>query len=131
MKVLILALSLAAAAHAASDACTTISTSISADANVYRANSTEYTLAIEHWLLSSIEEPQCVVEPSNAADIGVIVSCPSVMNSVQFFNALSAEDRQRDSDTVRSQERRTHFEQRVLLHNGSPYLPRTVQLHEA
>ncbi|KAJ7349828.1 FAD-binding domain-containing protein [Mycena albidolilacea] len=77
MKVLIPALSLAAVARAASDACTTISTSISADANVYRANSTEYTLAIEHWLLSSIEEPQCVVEPSNAADIGAILKTVS------------------------------------------------------
>ncbi|KAF7343170.1 FAD-binding domain-containing protein [Mycena venus] len=73
MTFLAIALLLAAVAQASSDPCTTISTSISANANVYWPNSTEYTLAIEHWLLSSIQEPQCVVEPSSAADIGVIL----------------------------------------------------------
>ncbi|KAJ6542154.1 FAD-binding domain-containing protein [Mycena vulgaris] len=74
MKSLGVALLLAAAARAASsNACTTILSSISAEANVYWSNSTEYTLAIAHWLLSSIEEPQCVVEPSSVHDIGVIL----------------------------------------------------------
>ncbi|KAK7046933.1 FAD-binding domain-containing protein [Favolaschia claudopus] len=62
----------------AADPCSTISTSLSAGANVYKLNSTGYNLAIEHWLLSSIEEPQCVVEPSNAADIGVILKTVAV-----------------------------------------------------
>ncbi|KAJ7262806.1 FAD-binding domain-containing protein [Mycena rebaudengoi] len=75
MKSLSAALLLAAvAARAASNACATISSSISANANVYWPDSTEYTLATEHWLLSSIEEPQCVVEPSSAADISVILN---------------------------------------------------------
>ncbi|KAJ7671238.1 FAD-binding domain-containing protein [Mycena polygramma] len=68
-----LLLLLAAAVRAEATACTTISSSISASAHVYWPNSTEYTLAIEHWLLSSIEEPQCVVEPSSGADIGEIL----------------------------------------------------------
>ncbi|KAJ7044666.1 FAD-binding domain-containing protein [Mycena alexandri] len=64
---------LAAALRVASDPCTIISASLSADANVYYPNSTEYTLAIEHWLVSSIQQPQCVVEPSSAQDIAVIL----------------------------------------------------------
>ncbi|KAJ6470934.1 FAD-binding domain-containing protein [Mycena sanguinolenta] len=68
---------LAAGASASSNPCTEIAKSMSAAANVYWANSTEYTLAIEHWLLSSTQDPQCVVEPSNAADIGVILKTVS------------------------------------------------------
>ncbi|KAJ7437262.1 FAD-binding domain-containing protein [Mycena galericulata] len=73
MKSLLTVLLFTAVARAASDsACTTIASSISAGANVYWPNSTGYTLAIEHWLLSSIQQPQCVVEPSSAQDIGEI-----------------------------------------------------------
>ncbi|KAJ7496901.1 FAD-binding domain-containing protein [Mycena latifolia] len=72
MKSLGVALLLSTAGHAW-DACSTISSSISAEANVYLPNSTEYTLAIAHWLLSSIEEPQCVVEPGSTSDIGAIL----------------------------------------------------------
>ncbi|KAJ7219699.1 FAD-binding domain-containing protein [Mycena haematopus] len=68
---------LAAVASVSSDPCTTISTSMSAAANIYWPNSTEYTLAIEHWLLSSIQEPQCVVEPSTPADISEILKTVS------------------------------------------------------
>ncbi|KAJ7044644.1 FAD-binding domain-containing protein [Mycena alexandri] len=73
MKSLQVVLLLAAALRAASDPCTTISSSLSPDANVYYPNSTEYTVAIEHWLLSSIQQPQCVVEPSSAQDIAAIL----------------------------------------------------------
>ncbi|KAJ7124360.1 FAD-binding domain-containing protein [Mycena epipterygia] len=73
MKFLGVALLLAAAACASSNPCTTLSSSLSPAANVYWPNSTEYTLAIAHWLLSSIEDPQCVVEPSSAQDIGAIL----------------------------------------------------------
>ncbi|KAJ7167485.1 FAD-binding domain-containing protein [Mycena filopes] len=73
MKSLQGALLLAAAVRAASDPCTTISASLSPKANVYYPNSTEYTLAIEHWLISSIEQPQCVVEPSSAQDIAAVL----------------------------------------------------------
>ncbi|KAF8188840.1 FAD-binding domain-containing protein [Mycena galopus ATCC 62051] len=72
-----LATLLLAAARVSSDPCTTIARSMSATANVYWSNSTEYTLAIEHWLLSSIQEPQCVAEPSSAADIGEILKIVS------------------------------------------------------
>ncbi|KAJ7744294.1 FAD-binding domain-containing protein [Mycena maculata] len=74
MKSLGLVLFLVAAAHASSDACAAIAASISTAGNVYWPNSTAYTLAIEHWLLSSIQEPQCVVEPSSAQDIGIILN---------------------------------------------------------
>ncbi|KAJ6577762.1 FAD-binding domain-containing protein [Mycena capillaripes] len=77
IKSLGVTLLLAVAARAASGACTTISSLISASANLYWPNSTEYTLAIEHWLLSSIEDPQCVIEPSSAADIGAILKTVS------------------------------------------------------
>ncbi|KAJ7079923.1 FAD-binding domain-containing protein [Mycena crocata] len=73
MKFLCVVLLLSSAVYASSDACATISSSVSPAANVYSPNSTAYTLAISHWLLSSIEQPQCVVEPSSATDIGKIL----------------------------------------------------------
>ncbi|KAJ7780926.1 FAD-binding domain-containing protein, partial [Mycena metata] len=72
-KPLQVVLFLVGALRVASGPCPTISTSLSADANVYYPNSTEYTLAIEHWLVSSIQQPQCVVEPSSAQDIATIL----------------------------------------------------------
>ncbi|KAJ7607749.1 FAD-binding domain-containing protein [Roridomyces roridus] len=77
---ILFATAVSASSSVGSSACTTLSSSLSTTANVYHPNSTEYTLAIEHWLLSSTESPQCVVEPRSSADIAQILQ---IVNATQ------------------------------------------------
>ncbi|KZW04131.1 FAD-binding domain-containing protein [Exidia glandulosa HHB12029] len=69
----LLAFAARSAAASANATCNSIATAFagsSSGAAVYWPGAPEYTLAIEHWLLSSIEQPACVAEPANAKDVG-------------------------------------------------------------
>lgn len=47
--------------------------SSSSESAVYWPESSEYELAIEHWLALSTKGPSCVAQPVTASDIGAVV----------------------------------------------------------
>ncbi|EJD49108.1 FAD-binding domain-containing protein [Auricularia subglabra TFB-10046 SS5] len=67
-------LSFALASPTFESACAAIATAFSSSASaVHWPNSSDYELAIEHWLASSTERAACVAQPATTADVGAIL----------------------------------------------------------